>query len=231
MIACPLVAKAKELSQGAAHAVESADSRDDNSDTDGEGEIWIASGREEPKSPSKPSVNDPRCTWLVDSGATHHMCGDRSILFGVEPTRLVIRVANGERILTSEKGNCIITTLVNKRPKAILLTDVYFAPELSRNLISVHKLVENGLVCDFGSSCTITNSSGDTVGIASSDGSLWKLNSTSSQAEANFAQLREATLQKWHERLGHINAKICFGWLTKNLWTASDCRIGKHNSA
>jgi len=77
--------------------------------------------------------------WIVDSGATAHMCPDRTAFKNIEasPIRSVF-VANGESTEVKGRGN-IETIMTDTRGNkvTILLQDVLWIPAIERNLLSV----------------------------------------------------------------------------------------------
>ncbi|GMF65049.1 unnamed protein product [Phytophthora lilii] len=164
---CPIVAKAKKLSQGSAHIATAANESGSASTDSEQGEIWVADATQKPEKGAL-LYREPqaKASWILDSGATHDLCSDKTILFAVTPARLDIKVANGDTVSAHEKGSWVIKTYVNGMPKAILLTDVFVASSLSQNLISVKRLVKNGLYCIFGPKCSIVSRSGSVVATA-----------------------------------------------------------------
>ncbi|EGZ19261.1 hypothetical protein PHYSODRAFT_455831, partial [Phytophthora sojae] len=68
--------------------------------------------------------------WILDSGATHHLCTDRNLLFGVEPAKLTIKVANSKTIVASLKGSCLLQITVGVIKRSIQLTNVYYCEQV-----------------------------------------------------------------------------------------------------
>ncbi|GMF80546.1 unnamed protein product [Phytophthora fragariaefolia] len=205
----PLEEQAKKLAtRGSANVAAADDSDDDaSSDSDDEGHVWVAAGDAERRT-SATRAN----VWTVDSGATHHLCIDRDQLFAIEPAFLLARVANGDLVTTTEKGKAVITTTAKGVPHTVLLENVYY------NLISVAQLTARGFTCTFGKEqCIITAKTGKIaaeVGKSPSTG-LWSVGID--QGVASFAAMTSATLQQWHERLGHVNYQDLVRMIDKNL--------------
>ncbi|GMG18190.1 unnamed protein product [Phytophthora fragariaefolia] len=140
--AFPFMIKAKQLASANAVTASDGDDSDatDNDIRDG-ADIWMAVAATQQE--------DKTAEWLLDSGATNHLCGNRDLITGLEPVYLPIRVANGTVIEATAKGSCVVTTSVYGIMKPILLTNVYFAEGLQRNLFSVKQLCKAGLTRKF----------------------------------------------------------------------------------
>ena len=92
---------------------------------------------------SKPDA-DANPHWIVDSGATIHCVGDRSLLTQVytdqPPVR--IRVANGQMVTAHAVGSATVKLVDDKGKKhEITLHNVVFHPSFGKhNLLSVRRL-------------------------------------------------------------------------------------------
>ncbi|OWZ19055.1 Retrovirus-related Pol Polyprotein from transposon TNT 1-94 [Phytophthora megakarya] len=113
-------------------------------DSDVEAYVWIAAS--EHYGSSNKTTAGP---WTVDSGATHHQCTDQEQLFALEPAFLAVKVANGNRVVSTERGSTLITVTANGEKMVVLLKNVYYAQGIDLNLISVSQLTERGYSCEF----------------------------------------------------------------------------------
>ncbi|KAE9362081.1 hypothetical protein PF008_g405 [Phytophthora fragariae] len=218
--ACPELKKVKAAvkRQGQAHSattttVETAQTISNNAE---EGHLRLAASN----SPNGRSPPAPE--WILDSGATHHLCTDRSLLFGVEPAKLTIKVANSETIVSSLKGSCLLQTMVGSTKRSILLTNVYYCEQVGRNLLSLSQLGSRGPRFMFAESCKFLSPDGTVVGEAIERGGLWVVNATTmgapgSDAQALFVNVKKNSLQQWHERLGHVNFQDLLWMVNNNL--------------
>ncbi|KAE9032720.1 hypothetical protein PR003_g5889 [Phytophthora rubi] len=176
--ACPFMIKAKQLAS--ANAVTASDG-DDSDATDND----IGDGADICMAVAATQQENETAEWLLDSGATHHLCGNRELIAGLEPAYLPIRIANGAVIEATAKGSCVVTTSVNGIVKPNLLTNVYFAEGLQRNLVSVKQLRKADLTVIFGDNCTIRDSNDNIVATAAEKRDLWCLSSPH-MGSANF---------------------------------------------
>lgn len=183
------------------------------------------------------STNLRSDVWYVDSGATNHMCNNRSVMSDFNPDKVLrVSVANGDELLTAGQGNVNISLKDCKRT----ITNVYFVPKLSHNLLSVSELTRKGYSVTFDNKnckifdsdkilATATYTNGvfqlDTIGFALSCSS-----DSTGKAESNVKSLCSTkaqggdtdcsggskkvnsrrlldTQELWHRRLAHLNAR------------------------
>ena len=79
-------------------------------------------------------------SWIVDSGATSHMCNDvkRFVYLEKEESGKKIELVNGDNIEIEGRGMVIIyVRRTDGKTGKISLTDTLFVPKLKRNLISI----------------------------------------------------------------------------------------------
>lgn len=95
------------------------------------------------------SANIKRGQWYIDSGATGHMCSEKSIMSDVSDEKSIeVSVANGDKLYTAGKG-CVKVNLKNGIVKTI--SNVFYVPNLTTNLLSVSALVNKGFRVVFSS--------------------------------------------------------------------------------
>ena len=86
------------------------------------------------------SSSSDQCAWIVDSGATCHMCRDSKSFTTLHQLEDPIDVVLGDgRALTAVgRGEVVLDTLLpNGDTKSCTLHDVLYVPKLSYNLLSV----------------------------------------------------------------------------------------------
>lgn len=74
--------------------------------------------------------------WIIDSGATDHMCHDMSFFADykvISNSENYITIPNGKQVSITQIGNVI-------HKNNIVLQDVLYVPEFKFNLISIPKL-------------------------------------------------------------------------------------------
>jgi hypothetical protein len=149
-------------------------------------------------------------SWIVDSGATCHMC-NRSELF-VEFAELnqplQIALGDGHKVTATGQGVVAVQLrLPDGKSKRCKLHDVLYVPALSYNLLSVSKAAERGVFAKFGKlSCEIFNFDGKLTAVATRTGSLYCLDLIESQiSQCVAANALRPHEDNWHRRFGHLN--------------------------
>ncbi|SYW82026.1 uncharacterized protein UHO2_00511 [Ustilago hordei] len=90
-------------------------------------------------------------TWIVDSGATHHMVNDERMLLTSTSKDGQICTAGNERLQVKAIGD----TSLRVGNVTLQLLDVLYVPKLNSNLLSVQGLIENGAWVTFDEFGTI----------------------------------------------------------------------------
>lgn len=147
--------------------------------------------------------------FLIDSGATDHMVSDRN-LFGAgtfKPMSLPIHFGNKQTLVAVGKGDI-------KLGDRLVLRDALYVPGMTRNLVSVAKLLQHGLRANFTANAVeLLSADNDVVGSGTLIGQLFFLNLPSFlpslvRKPAAFSAATPQALsdtQLWHRRLGHMS--------------------------
>lgn len=138
-------------------------------------------------------------SWIIDSGATQHMCNNKSHFVHFENFASTISTANNTTMNATGKGDVKITT---ETGISFTLTNVLFVPQLASNLISVSCATQNSSIrFNFvRDQCQILHNN-KVLATAYSKDSLLVL-----QTERTFAGIAKSISPlTWHKRLGHIN--------------------------
>ena len=77
--------------------------------------------------------------WLLDSGATAGVTYDNSHMTDMRPTNRKIEIGNGDMIETLGQGT---VTLLDHDGKLVYFTDVYYAPEFTKHIVSFRQLID-----------------------------------------------------------------------------------------
>ena len=159
--------------------------------------------------------------WIADTGASHHMTKSKDffVSYAAFPEPKPVTLGNHKLMLAYGQGNIQIETLVNNEWKKYYLKDVWYTPDVVKNLFSVPTAADKGLEYWLDQrSCRITKN-GETVVVGKRHGGLYKLIlkviPPQSPAEVYVAS-RVDSLQVWHERLGHQNKQYVEKYLKKH---------------
>ena len=158
----------------------------------------------------------PSTSWIYDTGCGTHICNTIQGLRAskkLKPGALNLFVGNGQRAGVEAIGNyhlCLPSGLV------VVLNNCHFAPSITRGIISVSRLFDDGFINRFESNNVISVSKNNVVyfsaiprdGIYEIDMSCSKTNDSSMYAVSNKrAKLDLDSTLLWHCRLGHISKK------------------------
>ncbi|KAL5543954.1 hypothetical protein UlMin_007738 [Ulmus minor] len=142
-------------------------------------------------------------TWILDTGATHHVCHDRTLFESFEPNNVTsyVTLPNGQKVSIARIGKVRISS-------SILLDKVLFVPSFKYNLVSISALTKfsNCAMMFFADGCVIQDTTrAIRIGKGSRVGNLYYLVRDNAQICSSFLldsyMLSNDTL--WHYRLGH----------------------------
>lgn len=159
--------------------------------------------------------------FVLDSGATTHMCADSDLVRDTTQNKCSIYMANGEQLSSERLGKVNLTSCIS-------LDKVLLVPSLSNNLMSVSQVTDKGYVvvfdkdlCKIYDQCKVI---GNQVLTANRNNGLYKvkvqcchasyvghsisLSSRKGTVSANAAGC--VPMSVWHKRLGHLNQKGMF---------------------
>ncbi|KAG8491216.1 hypothetical protein CXB51_014346 [Gossypium anomalum] len=144
-----------------------------------------------------------KCSWLVDSGCSHHMAADVSMFKELDRSfSSRIRIGNGSLIEARGKGDVLISSSSGNK----LISAVLYVPDIDQNLLSVGQLVEKGYSLIFkNGSCVIKDFLGQETAIVPMADKCFMLDVSQLEKKAYSSQTESAGL--WHKRLGHVNFK------------------------
>ena len=144
--------------------------------------------------------------WILDSGATQHMCNNKELFVRIEPYNATITTANNSKMFATGRGE---VKLITHKGIAFSLINVLYVPKLASNLLSISFATRNPQMrFNFGhGECQIMF--GNTLlATAKQHDSLLVL-----ETVKNFAYSTKTTTSlTWHKRLGHLNEE----YMTKN---------------
>ncbi|WZZ27561.1 hypothetical protein YC2023_010962 [Brassica napus] len=172
-------------------------------------------------------ANDMTKPLVVDSGASHHMISDTSLIKDIEPANGHVMIANGDKIPIRGIGNL---KLFNKHTRA------FYMPEFTSNLLSVKK-------CTTDLHCNVIFSPNDVkfqdiessqlIGKGVTKGDLYMLEELAPVSESSCL-FTTSSLNKnalWHARLGHPHSRALNLMLPGVNFENKDCEaciLGKH---
>ena len=151
--------------------------------------------------------------WIVDSGATCHMCNDDKLFVELRSLKepLEVTLGDGYAVEATGRGTVMLeVTSTGGKTSRCKLHEVLYVPDLSYNLVSVSKITEAGKMIEFSETgCNILDSNRKLIAVATRVGSLYYLNCRTDHQQANPAENRNQETKEdiWHRRYGHLGVR------------------------
>nr|GEW42905.1 retrovirus-related Pol polyprotein from transposon TNT 1-94 [Tanacetum cinerariifolium] len=171
------------------------------------------SGSQQSRGPSE-GYFYPICLWIIDSGCSKHMTGNRALLTNFVKKFLgTVRFGNNDFAVIVGYGDVVIGSMTIKK--------VYYVEGLGHNLFSVGKFCNKGLEVAFQkSACFVRNEDGvdfltgdrlsNLYTIALNEVALNSLTCLLAKASSSQSWL-------WHQRLSHLNFTTINNLVKNNL--------------
>nr|GFA58383.1 copia protein [Tanacetum cinerariifolium] len=154
------------------------------------------------------------CLWIIDSGCSKHMTGNRALLTNfVEKFLGTVRFGNNDFAMIDGYGDVIIGSMTIKK--------VYYVEGLGHNLFNVGQFCDKGLEVAFRkSTCFVRNEDG--VDLLTSDRSSNLYTIALNKVESNsltclLAKASSSQSWLWHQRLSHLNFTTINNLVKNNL--------------
>lgn len=140
--------------------------------------------------------------WLLDSGASSHMTGNKQQLKSLVQCNKTITAANCSEMHAMAIGTAEVEMTVSGNKERIKVENVLYVPGLAANFLSVEKIARKGyrvVITQHG--CRIFDTEGALMATARAEG-VYKLNLA--HERTYMAKEAEKKGNLWHRRLGHI---------------------------
>nr|GEX58425.1 hypothetical protein [Tanacetum cinerariifolium] len=154
------------------------------------------------------------CLWIIDSGCSKHMTGNRALLTNfVEKFLEMVHFGNNDFVVIAGYEDVVIGSMTIKK--------VYYVKGLGHNLFSVGQFCDKGLEVAFRKSTYFvrnTNGVDLLTGDRSSNLYTIALNEVTSNCSACLLA-KASSLQSWlwHQRLSHLNFTTINNLVKNNL--------------
>ncbi|KAG6471189.1 hypothetical protein ZIOFF_072290 [Zingiber officinale] len=122
----------------------------ENSEDDWDAEALMATKEKDLALTTMPEQIDYKNDWIVDSGCSNHITGDKEKLQNLSQykgARMVV-TSDNSRLPIAHVGKTVITSRYNSNQ--VSLQDVYHVPGMKKNLLSVAQLTSSGHYVLFG---------------------------------------------------------------------------------
>ena len=169
--------------------------------------------------------------WIADSGASKHMTYRRDYFSSLKPLResYSVKIADDKLLPAIGVGTVIIQEKVNGQFIERELQDVFFVPNLKRNLFSIPAINDKKFSFHaYERKCEVRDSSGKLSSIGYRNDKLFKMRfKVKLPAECNVAQANPRKNMLWHERMGHINMRAVIN--TGRIMGVKDLSVGEED--
>ena len=151
--------------------------------------------------------------WIIDSGATCHVCHDYSLFSELQNLEKPFDIAlgDGHTLKAIGRGTVVLMLESGSLRRKCKLNDVLYVSELTYNLLSVSKAVDKGISFTFSENeCIIKDSQQKLITTATKVGSLYRVTSTKLKICVNCATNKgdySSKVDLWHRRYGHLGVK------------------------
>ena len=157
-------------------------------------------------------------TWLLDSGASRHLCTKKSNMENLrKPSQVIhMKCANRQLVKLNRIGEVTMKIKTNQRNVMLTLGEAAYAPTFQCNIVSVGKLTDAGMKVMFGDNgAVVFDGNMKPVMVARKVGKLYIISGQVSLHKVldgindTVMALKEtnsdmSNVELWHQRLGHI---------------------------
>ena len=151
------------------------------------------------------SLTNVQQAWCFDSGATSHMCNEKSKFVNLEPiSNLRVELAVNDSTEALGRGTVSVRT---ENGLKVRIENALYVPSLKNNLFSLAKCMDKGISIEsHNGKIRFKNKENEYFMTASRRGNLFYLDLEEEVAEkAKVTNGSSETAKKWHKRYGHLN--------------------------
>ncbi|PLW15160.1 hypothetical protein PCASD_14594 [Puccinia coronata f. sp. avenae] len=147
---------------------------------------------------------------VIDTGASHHMFNDEKFFLDSSPCHIPISTGHGSDGLVAEQTGT--AAVIQDSGKIVLLEGALYVPNLTRNLISLGKLIRNSVLIEKVGGSHVVNIDDAIRFTCSMINGVLEVHSHIGPVSAHYAAISLAThsapttpFRTWHSRLGHAS--------------------------
>ena len=185
-----------------------------------------------------------KADWVVDSGATSHICNDRhmfSELTVIKP--FMIRLGDESSVKGIGRGSVRVMLSVNGKPRKCDIKNVVYAPSMAFNIVSVRVMGRSGMRSVFDENTCHIEKGGNILAQGEISDGLYCLKTSRSHDSSEPEIALVADINVWHQRLAHVHVDGIRGMVrddvvegiklnaTKNVSRCKACVYGKSTRA
>ncbi|KAL4567103.1 hypothetical protein LXL04_022677 [Taraxacum kok-saghyz] len=171
-------------------------------------------------------THNKKAFWFQDSTCSNHMTGIKEWFIHIDETyQHKVRLRNDHKLEVKGRGDIRIG--VNDMIQVI--TNVYYVPSLTSNLMSVGQLQEKALTFVIqGNVCRVFHpQKGLIISSNMTKNRMFPVYVSTQQLEC-LQVSRDSSTQLWHKRFGHVNHKAIRTMLYKGMVIGLPATVEKH---
>nr|GEY65585.1 integrase, catalytic region, zinc finger, CCHC-type, peptidase aspartic, catalytic [Tanacetum cinerariifolium] len=154
------------------------------------------------------------CLWIIDSGSSKHMAGNRALLMNfVEKFLGTVRFGSNDFAVIDGYGNVVIGSMT--------IMKVYYVEGLGHNLFDVGQFCDKGLEFAFRKfTCFVRNEDGVYFLTDDRSSNLYSIALNEVASNSSTCLLAKASSSQswlWHQRLSHLNFATINNLVKNNL--------------
>lgn len=184
---------------------------------------------------------DDRDVWVLDSGASDHMCNRREWFQNYTDASTSVTIGNGTKIVARGKGDIDILAYDGNDWIQKQILDVLYVPEIHMNLFSSGRVMDRGYEQRSNNERCEFLEGENVVAVGVRRGGLYRMlfkivESTEINVTMANVVIRKISLREWHERMGHQNVAQVKKFLRINEidfvdedFACEACVYGKHH--
>ncbi|KAK9711969.1 hypothetical protein QE152_g25159 [Popillia japonica] len=179
--------------------------------------------------------------WCVDSGCSNHLVNNKDYFkefIELSNTKKICAAKNGVMLEAIGIGNIEVKCLVNNVTRYCIIKNVYYVPELRKNLLSVSKMEQNGLKVIFSERNVKVYKGSKIIMTGNNNGSLYSIDMELDIPRCNYSanKVNKDQVELWYRRYGRLSVNninklvrdnlvngYCFGGY--KLWDEDKNRI------
>ena len=169
-----------------------------------------------------------RDRWILDSGATCHMCNSASQFTNLQTLTdsLTVTLGDGHMLQATGRGDVILQMkLPHAKSQECTLHNVLFVPGLAYNLLSVTSAAKKDKITTFYDlRCEIRDTKSRLIACGHREGSLYYLDHHGVPPQVHSVREQESSRGTiWHRRFGHLGEQSLKLLVKNSMVNGLDC--------
>lgn len=157
------------------------------------------------KNLNKTNLNSNQTSWIIDSGASMHMCNSQNLVSNyIKQRGQNVVISDGSKIPIHGYGAVQINLRdENNRHVKLTLKNVAVVPQLSVNLISIRALASSNASITFTKDSCFLHQNNNTISLGKISNSLYSLTQFSNESKLQTHAM--SCIHEWHRKMSHRN--------------------------